>query len=158
MSQLASFTFIKESDLPFLGFWSKPKSRLLRRPEQRFDQYLAARSLREYICDTDGFYVALCFVWIEHENPAFTRNQDPVAGTLIKNLGGAHWLLRADDRKFLVSIATPIASTEWEAIIPVIAKDHYDGLNPDIFEKARAFTAARCAELHNDEALLVSIG
>jgi len=158
MSQLASFMFLRDSDVPFLGFWSKPKPRWFRSPENLFDQYLKPRVLREYVCDEDGLYVALCFGWIAREDRAFERNQDPVAQTLNRNLGGAQWIVRPDDRRFFGNVRNGVSPSLWQELVHTLAPDLDAELNPEAFERASRYVVAKVDELNDREALLVSVG
>jgi len=75
MSQLASFTYMKAADAPFLGFWSRPKPRLFRKPEYKFTGFLHQHALRESVFDdTDGVHVGLVLAWIESQDERFSRS------------------------------------------------------------------------------------
>jgi hypothetical protein len=74
MSQIASFTVLKASDVSHLGFWSKPKPRLFRKPECRFNELLRPHVLKEQVFrEADGAYVALVFAWLESLDKRFSK-------------------------------------------------------------------------------------
>src|SRR5688572_11196167 len=98
MSQIASFAYLRESDVPFLGFWSKPKQRLFRKPESKFNELLRQHTLRERVFKTaDGVYVALVFAWLELNEQSLVTGADPVIETVRRRVSGSHWLVKSSD-------------------------------------------------------------
>lgn len=59
MSQLSSFVRLRLTDVPHRGFWSKPKPRLFRKPESRFDEFLRRHEVASRTYDRAGVEVAL---------------------------------------------------------------------------------------------------
>jgi hypothetical protein len=159
MSQITSFTVLKASDVPHLGFWSKPKPRLLRKPENMFDELLRPHVLREQIFgDADGAYVALVFAWIDSLDKRFSERTDPAVETLRKNLGGSHWLMKSTDAPLVASLGKPLAESEWPTFLRRIDVENESEFEWSAFETARLFVRDRMHELKANEAMLVSIG
>ena len=159
MSILASFTFLKASDVPHLGFWSKPKPRLFRRPECKFPELLKQHTLREFLFDdSDGIYVAFVLAWMESQDERFGRYVNPVIGSLMKYIGGSHWVLQFKDRCLSDLIKEPLRECEWRAFLTKIEASREIDFEWASFETARRFVYARILELEPDEALLVSVG
>lgn len=159
MSQIASCTVLKVSDVPHLGFWSKPKPRLFRKSENRFDELLKPHVIREHLFeDSDGVYVALVFVWLESLDTRFSKEADPVIGTVRKNLGGSHWLMEFADRRLVALLSKPLVEIEWPTFLGkngIASEIVYEWKS---FDAARLFVHDRLSELKPDEALLISIG
>jgi hypothetical protein len=159
MSQIASFTVLKTSDVPHLGYWSKPKPRLFRKPRSMFEELLRPHVLRERIFDeADAVHVALVFAWIDSLDENFSKEADPVIDSVRTHVGGSHWLMKTADQRLLALIDSPLTETEWAALLRKI-----DGENPDAFDRggfdaARIFVFDRLSELEPKEAMLVSIG
>ncbi len=159
MGQLASFTYIRTKDAPFLGFWSKPKPRWFRRPENKFDEYLRQHALRESVFqDADGYYIALIFGWIEFQDKKCARRYEhPLTESLQKNLGGAHWLIAFEDRQ-LSLFDDMLPESEWSAFLARIGEGPQADFEWESFDLSRRYVHDRFAELQNGETLLVSVG
>ena len=158
MSQIASFVYLKEADVPFLGFWSKPKARLFRKPESKFNELLRQHTLRESIFKSaDGVYVALVFAWLELEDREFAGRADPVLNTLRRRISGSHWLVKSSDPQPLFRTTAPLHESDWASFL---GKIHVDERNYgwSSFETARGFVVERLSELQTGEALLISVG
>ena len=159
MSQIASFTVLKTSDVPHRGYWSKPKPRLFRKPRSMFEELLRPHVLRERIFDeADAVHVALVFAWIDSLDENFSKEADPVIDSVRTHVGGSHWLMKTADQRLLALIDSPLTETEWAALLRKI-----DGENPDAFDRggfdaARICVFDRLSELEPKEAMLVSIG
>ena len=159
MSQLASFTVLKASDVPHLGFWSKPKPRLFRKPECKFSELLGQHTLRESTFDdSDGIYVAFVLAWMELQDEKFGRYANPVIGSLMKYIGGSHWILQFKDQRLSALIEKPLPECEWGTFLTKIEASKEIDFEWASFEAARRFVHARFLELKQDEALLVSVG
>jgi hypothetical protein len=159
MSQIASFTVLKASDVPHLGFWSKPKPRLFRKPENMFDALLRPHVLREQIFgEADGAYVALVFAWIDSLDKGFSERTDTVVDTLRKNLGGSHWLLKSAEVRLVALLGKPLADSEWPTFLRRIDVENGSSFEWSAFETARLFVRDRLSELKPNEAMLVAIG
>ncbi len=159
MSILASFTFLKASDVPHLGFWSKPKPRWFRAPENKFSELLRQHTLREVIFDgSDGIYVAFVFAWVELQDDRFGRYVNPVIGSLMKYIGGSHWILQFKDQRISGLIEESFPECEWRAFLNKIEASKGVDFEWASFEAARCFVHARILELGPDEAILVSVG
>ena len=159
MSQIASFTVLKASDVPRLGFWSKPKPRLFRKPECRFEELLKPYVLREQVFEeADGSYVALTFAWLESLDKSFSKEADPVIGTVRKNLGGSHWLLKFADQRLLALCSKPFAESERTSFMGKFGVENEGEVDWDSVDAARLFLCDRLSELKPDEALLIAIG
>lgn len=159
MSQIASFTVLKASHVPQLGFWSKPKPRLFRKPVNMFDELLRPHVLREQsFGDADGVYVALVFAWIDSLDAKLSEEADPVVHEVRKNLGGSHWLLTSADMRLVGMLGKPLAESEWPEFLRKIGVEDDSEFEWGAFETARLFVRDRLSELKPDEAMLVSIG
>lgn len=158
MSQIASFTYLKESDVPFLGFWSKPKPRFFRKPESKFVEWLQQHTLRESIFEAaDGVYVALVFAWLELEGEWIDSEADPVLHTVRKHVGGSHWLVKPNDLRSTFLIKQPLSENDWPSFLGKIGDDK-DYYHWPCFDVARHFVTERLLELQTGEAMLVSVG
>lgn len=159
MSQIASFTILKVSDVPNLGFWSKPKPRLFRKPECKFEELLRPHVLREHVfCEADGAYVALVFAWLDSLDKKFAKDADPVIGSVRKNLGGSHWLMEFADRRLVTLISEPLTESDWPKFLRRVAIASESGFAWKSFDAARLFLLDRLSELQPTEAMLISIG
>ena len=159
MSQLASFTVLKKSDVPHLGFWSKPKPRWFRKPESKFSELLGQHTLRESIFDySDGIYVAFVLTWIELQDQNFGRYVNPVIGSLMKHIGGSHWILQFNDQRLADLIKNPMPELEWESFLRKIEASKEVDFEWASFDAARCFFYEKLLELKQDEAMLVSVG
>jgi hypothetical protein len=159
MSQIASFTFLNAADVPHLGFWSKPKPRLFRKPECKFDELIRPHILREQLFEeSDGIYVALVFVWLETLDKKFSKEADPVIGTVRKNLGGSHWLLKFADQRLITLISKPLAESDWPTFLSRVDIGSGGEFEWNSFDVARLFLRDRLSELQPTEAMLISIG
>ncbi|MBK8038327.1 MAG: hypothetical protein IPK22_14530 [Verrucomicrobiaceae bacterium] len=159
MSQIASFTVLKVSDVPHLGFWSKPKPRLFRKPESRFDELLRPHILRAQVFgEADGVYVALVFAWLESLDKRFSKEAAPVIGSVRKNLGGSHWLMEFADRRLVPMISKPLVESEWTTFLSKIDTSSGRQFAWNSFDEARLFVRDQLSELKPTEALLISIG
>lgn len=159
MSQIASFTVLNVSDVPNLGFWSKPKPRLFRKPESRFDELLRPHVLREQVFEeADGVYIGLVFAWLESLDNRLAKEADPVIGSVRKNLGGSHWLMEFPDRRLVTLISKPLAQTEWLTFLHKINSECGSAFDWNSFDIARLFLLDQLSELKPTEALLISIG
>lgn len=158
MSQIASFTYLKESDVPFLGFWSKPKARLFRRPVSRFDEFLRQHTLRKSIFEAaDGVYVAFAFAWFEMKGWWSASEEDPVIETVRRHLEGSHWLVEFRHQQKILPLRETFSQREWPSLLLKVGVNEAD-FERDAFEVALHFVLERFAELKVGEALLVSIG
>lgn len=159
MSQIASFTVLKESEASNLGFWSKPKPRLFRKPVNMFEELLRPHVLREQsFGGGDGVYVALVFAWIDTLDAEFAAEADPVIHSVRKNLGGSHWLMKTADMRLVGMLDTPLAESEWPTFLRKIGVEDDSEFERGAFETARLFVRDRLSELKPNEAVLVSIG
>lgn len=159
MSQIASFTVVKASDVPHLGFWSKPKPRLFRKPRSMFEELLRPHVLRQQIFDqADAVHVALVFAWIDSLDGSFAKQADPVIDSVRKHLGGSHWLMTSADRRLLSLSDSPLSETGWAVLLRRIDGDDPDPFDRGAFDAARSFVFDRLSELQPGEAMLVSIG
>ena len=158
MSQIASFTYLKESDVPFLGFWSKPKPRFFRKPENKFTELLRQHTLRESVLESvDGVYVALAFAWLELTDRRFKTEADPVLKTLRRQVGGSHWLMKFNDVRGVSLLKESLPQSDWPSFLHRIGVDEENYAWPS-FEAARHFVFERLSDLKSGEALLVSVG
>ena len=157
MSQIASFTYLNVSDVPLLGFWSKPKPRLFRKPENKFPEFLKQHALRESIFECDGIYVALVFAWIEVQDLNFAKDADPVINSVRKHVEGSHWLVTSANSSFLTVLDKPLKQSDWPIFLRNIGCDaeHFDWT---CFEEAKRYVRERISDLKFSEALLVSVG
>jgi hypothetical protein len=159
MSQLASFTYFNAVKVPFLGVWSKPQPRWFRRPENKFNDYLKPHTLREYIFDeTDGIYVAFVFAWLELRDKNFAKYPNPVISSLLRNLGGAHWLVQFADRRLATALENPLPELQWPSLLREIEAHPGIDFEWESFDIARNYVRDRILELQDAEALLVSVG
>jgi len=159
MGQIASFLVLQASAVSHLGFFSKPKLRLFRRPECMFNELLRPHVLHEYIFDAgDAAYIALVFAWIDFIDQTFSREADPVVGSVRKNLGGSHWLLKFTDQRLLPLLCKPILERDWPAFLMRIGIDYCSEYDLITFDTARLFVHDRLSELKPSEAMLISIG
>ena len=159
MSQIASFTVLRASDVPHLGFWSKPKPRLFRKPESKFEELLRPHVLRENTFgEADGVYVALVCAWIDSLAGSFSKQADPVIDSVRKNLAGSHWLLKFADQRLLALLDTPCSESDWRTFQRKIDIEDASEFDRGTFDGARVFVRERLSELKPDEAMLVSIG
>jgi hypothetical protein len=159
MSQIASFTVLKTSDVPHLGFWSKPKPRLFRKPRSMFEELLRPHVLRERIFDeADAVHVALVFAWIDSLDGNLSKEADPVIDSVRTHVGGSHWLMTSADQRLLALIDRPITETEWAALLRKIDVQASDAFDRGAFDAARICVVDRLSELQPNEAMLVSIG
>jgi hypothetical protein len=159
MSQLASITVLKASDVPHLGFWSKPKPRWFRKPESKFSEFLEKHRLRESIFDySDGIYVAFVLAWIELQDEKFERYANPVIKSLMKYAGGSHWILQFKDQHLSALIEKPLPESEWETLLNKIGASKEIDFEWDSFEAARGFVYEKLLDLKEGEALLISVG
>jgi hypothetical protein len=158
MSQLASFTYLKIEHVSMLGFWSKPKPRLFRSSESKFEDYLNEKQLRHFIFKSaDGVYVALVFAWLHSLDSSLMHDPDPVIETVRRNVGGSHWLLMHSSQKSLklLSIETSTESfTAWRKNMG----EKLSWNEHDAFESARKYLIDKIADIALNEALLVSVG
>lgn len=158
MSQIASFTYLKQSDVPLLGFWSKPKRRLFRKPESKFDEMVRQHTVRESIFEAaDGVYVAFVFAWLELKGWWVASEEDPVIHTVRRQVGGSHWLVEFRHRQNILSIREPLPQSEWPCFLQKIGanESEYDWHS---FDKARRFVLEKLCELKTEECLIVSVG
>lgn len=159
MGQIATFIVFQASAVPHLGFFTKPKPRLFRRPECMFDELLRPHVLHEHIFEVaDAVYVALVFAWIDFIDQTFSMEADPVVGSVRKNLGGSHWLLKFADQRLLPLFCKPILERDWPAFLLRIGIDYCSEYDLIIFDTARLFVRDRLSELKPGEAMLISIG
>ena len=159
MSQLASFTYLNASDVPYLGFWSKPKPRLFRKPVSEYENLLGKHTLRDYTFgDADGTYVWFVLEWIELHDKKFNRCVDPVIATLMKHIGGSHWIIKHDDARLAALLECPPNDNEWMAFVNKIKKIAGVDLEREFFEAARLQVHERLSEIKPSEALLISLG
>ena len=159
MGQIATFIVFQASAVPHLGFFTKPKPRLFRRPECMFDELLRPHALHEHIFEAaDAVYVALVFAWIDFIDQTFSMEADPVVGSVRKNLGGSHWLLKFADQRLLPLFCKPILERDWPAFLLRIGIDYCSEYDLIIFDTARLFVRDRLSELKPGEAMLISIG
>lgn len=159
MSQIASFTYLKQTDVPFLGFWSKPKPRLFRAPVNQFPQLLQQHALKEHVFDkADGVYVGLVLAWMELEDREFQDDKDPVIRTMQKNLGGSHWILKWEHRRLLPLLATDISSGAWSKVCSLAAPEQPEMFDESQFHLAQSEVHQRLSEIAEGEALLVAVG
>jgi hypothetical protein len=158
MSQIAVFTYLKDSDVPFLGFWSKPKARIFGKPVSKFEEHLQEHLLRqESFSGADGVYVAFVFAWVEQQDKGFSRETDPVIGTVRKNVQGSHWLLRSADARRSPRFAEGPTKDGWAEFLGSLGVGVQEGYRFDLFNLARAYAHARVSALQPAEALLVSV-
>lgn len=158
MSQIASFTVLKLSDVPNLGFWSKPKPRLFRKPECMFDELLRPHVLRERIFgEADASYVALVFAWIDSLDKKFSKEADRVIGSVRKHLGGSHWLMESADQRLVELLNKPLTEIEWPKFLEKIHIENGNEFVWGSFDTARLFVRDRLSELKPNEAMLISI-
>lgn len=159
MGQIATFIVFQASAVPHLGFFTKPKPRLFRRPECMFDELLRPHVLHEHIFEAaDAVYVALVFAWIDFIDQTFSMEADPVVGSVRKNLGGSHRLLKFADQRLLPLFCKPILERDWPAFLLRIGIDYCSEYDLIIFDTARLFVRDRLSELKPGEAMLISIG
>jgi hypothetical protein len=159
MSQIASFTYLKASDVPFLGFWSKPKPRWFGRAENKFSEYLEPHTLREFIfSETDGVYVAFVFAWLELQDKNFARYANPVISSLLQNLGGAHWLVQFADRRLAAALDNPLPESQWPSLLREIEALPDVDFEWESFDISRSYVRDRILEVQDAEALLISVG
>lgn len=158
MSQIATFTYLKESDIPFLGFWSKPKKRLFRRPECMFGVLLKEHQLRSSVFDDgDGSYVELVFMQLELLDAQFRNEHDPVLDTVRARVEGSHWLVTHSDRRLARWLNQQLNEGEWLDFLRQVDAIEF-GYLLSRFEKARWFVKSCIENLNPEEAALVSIG
>jgi hypothetical protein len=158
MSQIGSFTYLAATHVPMLGFWSKPKPRLFRSPESKFQDYLCEKKLRDFTFGAaDGVYVALVFAWLQHSDSSFGKGVDPVIETVRRNVGGSHWLLLHDDRRWL-NVISASPSDESLSVFLKNTGDASSWFERSNFDLARKYVADRIAEIAVNESLLVSVG
>jgi hypothetical protein len=158
MSQIASFTYLKESDVPFLGFWSKPKSRLFHKAESKFTELLRQHALREAVLEAaDGVYVALVFAWLEKNGGWLDGEADPVLHTVRKQVGGSHWLAKSGDVQRVLSIKEQLSQSEWSSFLQKINGNEAN-CDWHSFDTVIRFVRERLCEVKSGEALLISIG
>jgi hypothetical protein len=137
MSQITTFIYLAEDDVPKLGFWSKPQPRWFRSPECKFYEYLRDNQIRESVFDAaDGVYVALVFAWLEHKDVSWEMDPDPVILTVRRNMGG--------DGSYLLLFKTPDENLDW--------------FDRRAFDRARIYVADRISEIGENESLLITIG
>ena len=141
-----------------LGFWSKPKPRLFRSPESKFQDYLCEKKLRDLVFGaSDGVYVALVFAWLQHLDASFGKGADPVIETVRSNVGGSHWLLLHDDRRWLNVISASPSEDTMSFFLKTI-RDASSWFERSSFDLARKYVADRISEIAVNESLLVSVG
>ena len=158
MSQIASFTFLRASDVSFLGFWSKPKPRLFRKPIGQFSDFLRQHALREMMFDgADGVYVALVFAWLETIHRA-AHEEDPVIRTVRKNIGGSHWLIKHPSSYTAAKTTQHFQPEDLQTIATKFGIETEFQLEMTSVYLALSFVEERLAEVTTEEALLVSIG
>ncbi|HYF36409.1 MAG TPA: hypothetical protein VD994_14030 [Prosthecobacter sp.] len=159
MGLIASFDYVKTSDVPFLGFWSMPKRRLFRSPLVEFDKRLAEHALKSLVfSQTDGVYVALVFAWLETCTPVLKREADPVIETLRRRLKGSYWLLQHDDRAIVEALQKAMEPREWDAFLRQLKEGADLGWSLDSYSDARLYLRDRIMEVTPMTALLVSVG
>jgi len=158
MSQLASFTFLRSADVAKLGVWSKPISRFLRRAVSQYSRFLDENALRILnFTETDGIYVAFVMAALEEADPEFRDLVNPIIHTLARHGGGAHWILRTDERRLLPVLHRPLPKADWKEFLLKIEAPGTD-FEWESFDAAREYVAERLNELREGEALLVSVG
>jgi len=158
MSQIASFTYLRESDIPFLGFWAKPKLRLFRKPVSKFDEMLRKHAIREFVFGAaDGVYVAFVFAWFELKGCWSASEEDPVIHTVRRWIEGSHWLVECRHRQKILSISGSLPQSEWPLFLQKIGAKESD-YDWRFFDAAAHFVHDRVSELQVGEALLVSVG
>ena len=159
MSQIAVFTSLRAKDVPFLGFWSKPKLRFFRRPESKFDEFLERNALRQVTyTSSDGVYVALVFAWIDQRDVTFSRDANIIIETVRKHVSGSHWLVRAEPGRLLPVIGAGMTDGDWCSFLGTLGVDSSEGYRLDLFESARRFVHEQLSAMQAGEALLVSVG
>ncbi len=158
MSQIASFTYIRESDVPFLGFWSKPQRRLFGKAEDKFGEYLTLHKTGEVIFkDCDGVYVALVLAFLQLKEPSIEDGADPVIQTVRKQVSGSHWLLNANAAIRVAPISEPITQSSWVPFLQSLGCNASE-FSLDFFDRARGFVVGRILDIKPGEALLISVG
>jgi len=159
MSQIASFTYLKAFDVPHLGFWSKPKPRLFRKPECKFDELLRPHVLREQLFEeADGVYVALVFVWLKTVDQRFSWEADPIIDSVRKNIGGSHWLMKFADQRLIQVFHNPLAEIEWRTFLTKMNIESESEFDWKSFNVTAVFVRDRLSDLKPSEALLTSTG
>jgi hypothetical protein len=124
-----------------------------------FDELLRPHVLHEHVFEAaDAVYVALVFAWIDFIDQTFSMEADPVVGSVRKNLGGSHWLLKFADQRLLPLFCKPILERDWPAFLLRIGIDYCSEYDLIIFDTARLFVRDRLSELKPGEAMLISIG
>ena len=158
MSEIASFTYLRAADVPFLGLWSKPQPRFFRKPICKFSEFLQEHALRELIFDgTDGVYISLVFAWLETSHRAADK-EDPVIRTVRKNIGGCHWLIKHTS-PYVAAMAAH--HFQPEALISFSTEQGPEtGFNPETssLNLALSYVEQRLSEITAAQALLVSVG
>lgn len=159
LMSLASFIILKASDVPHLGFWAKPKPRWFRKPESRYSEFLNKHTLRDStFTASDGIYVAFIMAWIELKDVKFRRYSNPVIGSLMKYIGGSHWIFQFHDKRLSALIQEPLPEKEWEGFLGNIDASKETDFEWESFEIARCFVLEVIKDLSQDEALLISVG
>ena len=124
-----------------------------------FDELLRPHVLHEHVFEAaDAVYVALVFAWIDFIDQTLAMEADPVVGSVRKNLGGSHWLLKFADQRLLPLFCKPILERDWPAFLLRIGIDYCSEYDLIIFDTARLFVRDRLSELKPGEAMLISIG
>lgn len=159
MSQIASFTYLRSSDVPLIGFWSKPKARLFKLPSSQFFEFISKHANRRLIFDSgDGLYIALVFAWLTKNVPSFEDEVDLVLNTVRKHTGNSCWLFSYRDKFIAEYLGNALSDKEWIDFQHDIVPEMRNDLLKDRFQTASTFVKRSIEELQRDEALLVWVG
>lgn len=156
MGLIASFTVIKETDVPFLGVWSKLRRGFFR-PKYRFYELLKEHTLREAVFEAaDGYYVALVFGWLDLNRDEFERDMAPFIDTVRRHMGGSYWLITSSNLAATSFLKEPMPESQWPEFLRMISETEGE-LRLELFEEARQFAVQQISELRPGEALFVSV-
>lgn len=158
MGMIASFTVIKEKDVPFLGVWSKMRRGFFRR-RYVFCELLKEHTLREAVFESaDGYYVALVFGWLDINDERFERDVEPFIRTVRRqrHMGGSYWLITSSNLAATSFLKQPMSESQWREFLRMIG-EREEELRLELFEEARHFAVQQISELRPGEALFVSV-
>ena len=153
MSQLAVFHYMKKKTIPFLGFWSKPKSRFLGKSVSEFDKYLSKNVNKSVIYEQDdGVCMAMVLGCMDLKFDGRFFSEDPVVETVRRQSEGSYWLI--DDFSQLEDMQSFNVSQNMDDFC---AEEGVETVDEVQLEEAKKFLLERLSCVGTGEVILVSV-